>query len=148
VDPIAVNPGALPAPSGFSHGTLTGNTLYLAGQTALDANMRIVSGGIVEQFRQALHNVLTTLREVGGEPKDLVSMTIYLTDIPDYQAHGAEIGKAWRELMGPIYPAMAGIGCTALWQPEAQIEIMGVATIPATRLSVRTSREGDHPLAP
>ena len=39
--PIAVNPAALPAPSGYSHGTLQGNTLYLGGQTALDANMRI-----------------------------------------------------------------------------------------------------------
>ena len=41
-------------------------------------------------------------------------MTIYLTDIPGYQAHGKEIGQARRELAGPPYPAMAGIGCTAL----------------------------------
>ena len=106
--PIVVNPATLPAPSGFSHGTLSGNTLYLGGQTALDADMRIVPGGIVEQFRQAFSNVLTTLREVGGISEDLVSITIYLTDIPDYQAHGKEIGVAWRELAGPVYPAMAG----------------------------------------
>ena len=40
----------------------------------------------------------------------------------------------WRELAGPVYPAMAGIGCTALWQPEALIEILGVAVIPDERL--------------
>ncbi|MGN6599698.1 MAG: RidA family protein [Actinomycetes bacterium] len=134
--PIPVNPAALPAPSGYSHGTLMGNTLYLGGQTALDSSMRIVAGGIVEQFRQAFSNVLTTLREVGGEPGDLVSVTIYLTDIPDYQAHGREIGQVWRELAGAVYPAMAGIGCTALWQPEALIEILGVAVIPDERLRV------------
>ncbi|MGN6090185.1 MAG: RidA family protein [Actinomycetes bacterium] len=134
--PIPVNPAALPAPSGYSHGTLVGNTLYLGGQTALDSSMRIVAGGIVEQFRQAFSNVLTTLREVGGEPGDLVSVTIYLTDIPDYQAHGREIGQVWRELAGAVYPAMAGIGCTALWQPEALIEILGVAVIPDERLRV------------
>ncbi|MER5185224.1 RidA family protein [Streptomyces sp. NPDC002896] len=132
--PIAVNPDALPKPSGYSHGTLVGNTLHLGGQTALDADMKIVPGGIVEQFRQAFSNVLTTLRAAGGEPEDLVSVTIYLTDIPDYQAHGKEIGKEWRELAGPVYPAMAGIGCTALWQPEAMIEILGVAVIPEERL--------------
>ena len=132
--PIAVNPAALPPPSGYSHGTLSGNTLYLGGQTALDANMKIVPGGIVEQFRQAFSNVLTTLREVGGIPQDLVSITLYLTDIPDYQAHGKEIGQVWRELAGPVYPAMAGIGTTALWQPEAMIEILGVAVIPDERL--------------
>ena len=78
--------------------------------------------------------MLTTLREAGGVPEDLVSITIYLTDIPDYQAHGREIGAAWRELAGPVYPAMAGIGTTALWQPEALIEILGVAVIPDERL--------------
>lgn len=132
--PLAVNPAALPEPSGFSHGTLSGNTLYLGGQTALDKDMRIVPGGIVEQFRQAFGNVLATVREAGGVPEDLVSITIFLTDIPDYQAHGREIGRVWRELAGPVYPAMAGIGTTGLWQPEALIEIMGVAVIPDGRL--------------
>ena len=132
--PVPVNPAALPAPRGYSHGTLSGNTLHLGGQTALDENMQIVPGGIVEQFRQAFGNVLTTLREAGGVAEDLVSITIYLTDIPDYQAHGKEIGAVWRELAGPVYPAMAGIGTTALWQPEAMIEILGVAVIPDDRL--------------
>ncbi|MGA8980567.1 MAG: RidA family protein [Pedococcus sp.] len=134
LSPVPVNPASLPAPSGYSHGTLAGNTLYLGGQTALDAQMQIVPGGIVEQFRQAFSNVLTTLAEAGGEPGDLVSLTIYLTDIPDYQAHGREIGRVWRELAGATYPAMAGIGTTALWQPEALIEIVGVAVIPDERL--------------
>ncbi|MGN6635786.1 MAG: RidA family protein [Oryzihumus sp.] len=132
--PVPVNPASLPVPRGYSHGTLSGNTLYLGGQTALDADLRIVPGGIVAQFRQAFTNVLTTLSEVGGRPEDLVSITIYLTDIPDYQAHGAEIGTFWRELAGPVYPAMAGIGTTALWQPEAMIEILGVAVVPDSRL--------------
>jgi enamine deaminase RidA (YjgF/YER057c/UK114 family) len=96
--------------------------------------MRIVEGGIVEQFRQAFGNVLTTLREAGGQPEDLASITIYLTDIPGYQANGREIGRVWRELAGSVYPAMAGIGCTALWQPEAMIEIVAVAVIPDERL--------------
>jgi Putative translation initiation inhibitor, yjgF family len=132
--PAPVNPAELPTPHGYSHGTLSGNTLYLGGQTALDADMQIVPGGIVEQFRQAFGNVLATLRAVGGVPEDLVSITIYLTDIPDYQAHGREIGKVWRELAGPVYPAMAGIGTTGLWQPEALIEIVGVAVVPDERL--------------
>ncbi|WP_340384009.1 RidA family protein [Streptomyces sp. SS7] len=132
--PVPVNPDSLPRPSGYSHGTLAGNTLYLGGQTALDAEMKIVPGGVVAQFRQAFGNLLTTLRAAGGEPADLVSVTLYLTDIPDYQAHGKEIGEVWRELAGPVYPAMAGIGCTALWQPEAVIEILGVAVIPDDRL--------------
>jgi enamine deaminase RidA (YjgF/YER057c/UK114 family) len=133
--PTPVNPASLPTPRGYSHGTLSGNTLYLGGQTALDEDMQIVPGGIVEQFRQAFGNVITTLRAAGGVPEDLVSITIFLTDIPDYQAHGREIGAVWRELAGPVYPAMAGLGTTGLWQPEAMIEILGVAVIPDDRLA-------------
>lgn len=125
-----VNPAHMATPSGFSHGVLAGTTLYLGGQTAMDATGAIVPGGIVAQFRQCFQNVLDTLTEAGGTPDDLVSVTIYLTDVEDYQANGREIGRVWRELAGVRYPAMAGIGVTKLWQPEALIEIQGVAVIP------------------
>lgn len=125
-----INPESLPRPSGFAHGVLAGNTVFLGGQTALDKNMNIVPGGIVEQFTQAFSNVLTTLREAGGEPEDLVNVTIYLTDVDDYMANGREIGRIWREMAGSQYPAMAGIGITRLWQKEALIEIQGIAVIP------------------
>ena len=124
-----VNPDSLPKPSGYAHGVRAGNTVYLGGQTALDKDMNIVPGGIVEQFRQAFSNVLATLAEAGGQPQDLVSVTIYLTDVDDYMAHGREIGRIWREMAGSEYPAMAGIGISRLWQKEALIEIQGVAVI-------------------
>lgn len=125
-----INPESLPKPSGFAHGILAGNTVFLGGQTALDKNMNIVPGGIVEQFTQAFSNVITTLREAGGKPQDLVNVTIYLTDVDDYMANGREIGRIWRDMAGSQYPAMAGIGVTRLWQKEALIEIQGIAVIP------------------
>lgn len=124
-----VNPSSLPKPSGYAHGILAGNVVYLGGQTALDADMQIVPGGIVNQFRQAFSNVLATLAEAGGQPEDLVSVTIYLTDVDDYMANGKEIGRIWREMAGSEYPAMAGIGISRLWQKEAMIEIQGIAVI-------------------
>lgn len=124
-----INPESMAKPSGYAHGIKVGQTVYLGGQTALDKDMNIVPGGIVEQFRQAFTNVLTTLEEAGGRPEDLVEVTIYLTDVDDYMANGREIGRIWRELAGREYPAMAGIGITRLWQKEALIEIKGVAVI-------------------
>jgi enamine deaminase RidA (YjgF/YER057c/UK114 family) len=124
-----VNPAHMAKPSGFSHGTKSGDLVHLGGQTAMDATGAIVPGGIVEQFRQSFTNVLDTLREAGGQPSDLVNVTIYLTDVDDYQANGREIGRVWRELAGTHYPAMAGIGISRLWQPEALIEIAGVAVL-------------------
>ncbi|WP_166975600.1 RidA family protein [Brevibacterium atlanticum] len=128
-----VNPDSLAKPSGYAHGVRAGRRVYLGGQTALDKDMNIVPGGIVAQFEQAFSNVLTTLREAGGEPRDLVSVTIYLTDVDDYLANGREIGRRWRAMAGTDYPAMAGIGVSRLWQADALIEIQGTAEIPAYR---------------
>ena len=127
-----VNPPSLAEPVGFAHATVApagGCTAYLGGQTAMDSDGRIVPGGIVEQFRRAFGNLLTALAAAGGTPADLVSVTIYLTDVESYQAHGCEIGRIWRELAGTNYPAMAGIGISRLWQADALIEISGVASI-------------------
>lgn len=57
--------------------------------------------------------------------------SVYLTDVDEYLANGREIGRLWREMAGRDYPAMAGIGVSRLWQPEAKIEIKGVAVIGA-----------------
>lgn len=124
-----INPPALVRPSGFAHAVRVGPFVHLAGQTALDATGSIVAGGIVEQFEQAFGNVLTALRAAGGAPGDLVDVTVYLTDVEDYQRHGRQIGEVWRRMAGSSYPAMAGIGVTRLWQSEAMIEIQAVACI-------------------
>lgn len=134
--PITINPPTLPAPTGFSHAVLAGNTLHLAGQTALDENSEIVEGGIVPQFRQAVSNLLAPLSYVGGAPEHLVSLTFHLTDVAAYQAHGPQIGKAWRKLLGPVFPALTVVGTPGLWQPEALLEISGVAVIPDAQLRV------------
>ncbi len=128
-----VNPPTMAKPKGFAHGIKVGDVVYLGGQTALDADYNIVPGGMVEQFTQAFTNVLTTLREAGGEPADLVDVTIYLTDVDDYLNNGREIGRIWRDLAGRDYPALAGIGVTRLWQKEALIEIKGVAVIGSSK---------------
>jgi enamine deaminase RidA (YjgF/YER057c/UK114 family) len=126
-----INPAGLARPSGFSHAVSApaGRLVFLAGQTGMDRDGRIVPGGVVAQFEQALGNLLAALAAAGGQPSDLASLTIYLTAVEDYQAHGKEIGAVWRRLAGPDYPAMAGVGVTRLWQPDAVVEIQGYAVV-------------------
>jgi enamine deaminase RidA (YjgF/YER057c/UK114 family) len=126
-----INPAELGRPSGFSHAVVTDadRLVFLAGQTALDADGRIVGGGIVEQFEKALGNLLTALAAAGGGPSDLVGMTVYIVDMDDYRAHAREIGAVWRRLAGTEYPAMAGIGVNRLWDAEALVEVQGVAAL-------------------
>ena len=103
--------------------------MFLAGQTARDAQGQIVGSGVVEQFGHALGRLLTALRAAGGEPADLVSFTVYLTDLDDYRRHGREIGAVWRELASRDYPAMAAVGVHRLWDPTALVEVQGVAAL-------------------
>jgi enamine deaminase RidA (YjgF/YER057c/UK114 family) len=126
-----VNPPSLAAPSGFAHAVIAtgGRTVFLAGQTALDADGAVVRGTIVEQFEQALANLLTALAAAGGQPADLASLTVYAVDLADYRAHGREIGAVWRRLAGREYPAMAAIGVSRLWDPAALVEVQGYAVV-------------------
>jgi enamine deaminase RidA (YjgF/YER057c/UK114 family) len=128
-----INPPELAKPSGFAHAVRTTDrtTVHLAGQTAMDASGRIVEGDVGAQFEQALGNLLAALRAAGGDPSDLVSLTVYIVDMDDYQARARDIGAVWRRLVGNDYPAMAGIGVNRLWDSNALVEVQGVAAITA-----------------
>lgn len=127
-----VNPPELARPSGFSHVVVApaGRTAHLAGQTATNADGKIVGTDIVEQFEQALGNLLTALRAVGGQPDHLTSMTVYIVDMPAYRDRARDIGAVWKRLVGRDYPAMAGIGVARLWDDAALVEVQGVAVLP------------------
>lgn len=125
-----INPVELARPSGFSHAvTGEGKIVFLAGQTAMGAEGRIVGGGVVAQLERALGNLLTALRAAGGEPHQLASLTIFIVDLADYRAHSREIGAVWRRLIGNDYPAMAGIGVSRLWDEDALVEVQGFAIV-------------------
>ncbi|MFF2505801.1 RidA family protein [Streptomyces sp. NPDC058067] len=127
-----INPPELSPPTGFSHAvTATGGRLvFLAGQTALDADGKVTGDTLPEQFARALTNLLTALRHAGGTPDTLARVTVYATDIADYRAHAPELGRIWRESAGRDYPAMAVIGTTRLWDEQALVELDGVAVLP------------------
>jgi enamine deaminase RidA (YjgF/YER057c/UK114 family) len=126
-----INPAGLATPRGFSHAVSTNRqrTVYLAGQTALDVDGRIVGSDVVSQFERALSNLLAALSEAGGSGSDLASVTIYVVDMDDYLAHAREIGAVWRRLVGTDYPAMAGIGVSRLWDGDALVEVQGIAVL-------------------
>jgi enamine deaminase RidA (YjgF/YER057c/UK114 family) len=126
-----VNPPSLAPPSGFSHAVVAtgGRLVFLAGQVALGADGAIVGGTIAAQFERALANLLEALRAAGGAPGDLASLTVYVVGLDDYRAQSREIGLAWRRLAGREYPAMAAIGVSRLWDPDALVEIQGYAVV-------------------
>lgn len=119
---MIVNPPELPEPVGFAHAVVAGGAVYLGGQTGEGSSL-------VEQFDSAAAKLVTALRAAGGEPDRLVSLVIYTTDMEAYRASFAKLGDAWRRHFGKRYPAMALIGVSELAEPEALVELMGVATL-------------------
>ncbi len=119
---------------GYSHAVrVTGpaQLIFLAGQTSLGPDGRIVGRDIVEQFDTALKNVLSALAAAGGTPAHLASMTVYSVDLEDYRRNARGLGEVWRARVGTDYPAMAAVGVTRLWDAEALVELQAVAAIPA-----------------
>ena len=128
---VIVNPGWLPKPSGFSHGIeAQGRTLYIAGQTAQDAEGRIAPvGDLVGQFRHALANVGAVVGARGGTLRDLVKVTFYVVDKRDYRAKSREIGHVYREMMEGHWPATTLVEVRGLWDDDALIEIDAIAVL-------------------
>ncbi|MCQ4083053.1 RidA family protein [Streptomyces sp. RB6PN25] len=129
--PERINPPDLSPPTGFSHAvTATGGRLvFLAGQTALDGDGKVVGDTLPEQFARALANLLHALSAAGGTAADLVRVTVYTTDVPAYRAAARRLGAIWRESAGRDYPAMAVIGVVRLWDEQALVELDGIAVI-------------------
>ena len=127
-----VNPPELSPATGFSHAVVaTGSrVVFLAGQTALDADGKVVGDTLPEQFGRALANLLTALRAAGGTPADLARVTVYATDVADYRVHAPELGRIWRESAGRDYPAMAVVGVARLWDEQAMVELDGFGVLP------------------
>ena len=127
-----VNPASLPQPKGFNHGVATtgGRTLFLAGQTALDSEGKIVApGDIVAQYRQVLGNLRAVVEEAGGTMQDIVKTTIFVSDRDGYKAHLKELGQVHIEFFGKYYPATALLEISRFFDDDALVEIEGIAVM-------------------
>jgi len=129
----AINPRALGRPRGFAHGIIApggGRLLFVAGQTAIDADGRITADAFVEQFERALERVLAVVREAGGWPDQIARMTVYVTNMDEYRESRPALREVWRRQMGSHYPAMALVAVTALVDAGARVEIEATAVLP------------------
>jgi enamine deaminase RidA (YjgF/YER057c/UK114 family) len=126
----AINPDSLAKPRGYSHGMKgTGDVLFVAGQIGWDRGAVLVSPNLVEQFAQALDNVLDVVWAAGGSPQNVARMVLYVTDKNEYRARSKEIGAEYRRRMGKHYPAMTLVEVKSLLEDAAKVEIEAVAIL-------------------
>ncbi len=106
--------------------------LFLAGQTASDAEGQIVApGNLVAQYEHTLRNLQTVVEAAGGKIQDIVKLTIFVRDRDSYVAQLKALGNVHRTLFGNYYPAMALFEVSRFYQDDALIEIEGMAVIGA-----------------
>ncbi len=122
-------PEGWPRPRGYANGVAAeGRMVFVAGQIGWDTTGAFPDG-FAAQFRQTIENTLAVLAEGGAGPEHIVRMTWYVVDKREYLGALRDIGAAWRELIGPHYPAMAVVEVKGLIEDAARIEIETTAVL-------------------
>lgn len=118
---------------GFSWGMSanSGRLLTIAGQLATERGGISVDPGMpfVEQFGLALRNVTDVVRAAGGNPTDIMMLRAYVRDMNAFKSSPGEIREVWMKTLGKHFPAMTMIEVTMLFDPNALVEIDGLAVI-------------------
>jgi enamine deaminase RidA (YjgF/YER057c/UK114 family) len=128
--PTVLQPAGWPAPRGYANGMMAdGRILVTAGVVGWDVAGNFPEG-FVAQVRQTLLNIRAILAEGGAEPHHLVRLTWYVLDVDEYVASLRELGRAYREIVGAHYPAMAVVQVVRLVEKAARVEIEATAVVP------------------
>jgi enamine deaminase RidA (YjgF/YER057c/UK114 family) len=106
---------------------VAGNTVYLRGQVAQDLDTRenVAVGDPAGQARQVMDNIELLLREAGADLEQLVSCTVYLTDIRNREPVYRVLGERLRG----VYPVFTGVVVSALARPEWLVEVTATAVL-------------------
>lgn len=128
-----LQPEGWPRPKGYCNGLRVpaGHDLvFTAGMVGWDEHEKIVPGGFVAQFEQALRNVVAVVEAAGGRPEHVIRLTVYVTDREAYLGSLRELRDPWQRVMGRHYPAMALVQVAGLVEDGALLEIEGTAALP------------------
>lgn len=128
---ISLHPKGWKPAKGYANGMLAeGRTVYVGGQIGWTADQVFETDDFIEQMQQALRNIIDVVQEAGGEPKDIVRLTWFVTDKREYLEKQSLVGKAYREIMGYNFPAMTMVVVADLIEDQAKIEIEATAVLP------------------
>ena len=121
-----LNPTSMHTVPAFSQGTMTGSTVYVGGQNGIGTDGAIVKGGLGEQSKQALRNVLTVLDAAGSGPEHVVKLNIYLPADGDVNQGFAAAAEVW----GPHPTAITVLRVAGFVVLDALVDIEAIAIVP------------------
>ena len=116
---------------GYANGVAAeGRTIFLAGQIGWNAEQKFENRDFVAQTRQALRNIVAIVQEAGGKAEHITRLTWFVTDKKEYLSRLAEVGEAYRSVMGKHFPAMTMVQVAGLIEDDAKVEIEALAVVP------------------
>lgn len=122
-----LNPPTLSKPTGYSHIARKGNTVYIAGQVAVNAQGQLVGpGNISVQVEQVFSNIKAALEAVGGTMDDILKITMFTTNIA-YLPAIREVRN--RYFSADSLPASTLVMISSLANPDFMIEIEAIAEV-------------------
>jgi enamine deaminase RidA (YjgF/YER057c/UK114 family) len=128
--PRVLQPSGWPAPKGYANGmTADGRLVVTGGVIGWDTEGHLPKD-FSTQVKQALENIAAILAEGGAKPEHLVRLTWYVVDIEEYLGDLKTLGRIYRDIFGPNYPAMALVQVVRLVERAARVEIEATAVVP------------------
>ncbi|MDE3000021.1 MAG: RidA family protein [Gemmatimonadota bacterium] len=114
---------------GYSHVARAGDTVFIAGQIALDPDGNLVGKGDIEaQTQQVYTNLQAILEELGGSLDDIVKLTTYLTD----RSHLDAFRRVRNRFFTDAFPPNTLLFIVGLAHPDYLVEIEAVAYLPGS----------------
>lgn len=127
---ITVHPEGWKPAKGYANGIIgEGRVLFVGGQIGWTAEQVFEAHDFIGQMTQALHNIRDVVEAADGSVADITRLTWYVTDKKEYLAHQAQVGAAYRDVMGYHFPAMTMVVVSALVEDEAKVEIEATAVL-------------------
>ena len=129
----AVHTDQAPAAIGpYSQAVHFGHLLFVSGTLPVDPRTgQLVGGDIEAQARQVFRNLAAIAEAAGGQLADAVKVTVFLTDLGDFQ----RLNGVYREWFGEPFPARSTVQVAALplGAPLEVEAIIALAPSPAGR---------------
>ena len=111
---------------GYSHAIKVGNTIYVAGQVALDEQGKLVGeGDVVAQIERSYENLRRVLEAAGATTSDVVRLNIYTRDMEGFNRSG----EVRRRYFGRHYPGITVVAVQGLAIPGTLVEVEAIAVI-------------------
>jgi len=125
-----INPPELGTPPGYSQiiDVSAGRIIFIAGQTALDADGNLAGkGDFMAQAEQVFRNLGIALQATGCTAAHLVKLTVFLTDMGNLTHYREARNRFFASVTPPAAPAITLVEVSKLYGPDFMIEIEAVA---------------------